>query len=313
MRRRTKVSQGSATTWQVKNEGRLVEVEASGAPHGTPVFLLHGTPGSRRGPKPRGSVLYRLGVRLICHSRPGYGGSTRKPDRTVADAASDVLAIADDLGLDQFAVVGRSGGGPHALACAALIPERVARTAVLVSVAPADAIGLDWYLGMSEENIAEYTTADADTSMLLQRLRVKADRLKADPESMVRELREQMSDPDRRVVDDIAIRRLLTITYQEALKHGPYGWIDDVVALRAHWGFSFDAITGPVRLWHGANDTFSPVSHTHWLAKQISHAEVRVQSDTAHFGAVEILPEMLPWLTAWDDRLVPVVQPANAG
>src|SRR5690606_24912106 len=102
----------SATTWQVRSEGRLVEVEVSGAPHGTPVFLLHGTPGSRRGPKPRGSVLYRLGVRLICYNRPGYGGSTRRPDRTVADAARDVLAIADDLGIDQFAVVGRSGGGP---------------------------------------------------------------------------------------------------------------------------------------------------------------------------------------------------------
>ena len=99
---------------------RLLTIDVSGAPDGAPVFLLHGTPGSRNGPKPRSSVLYRLGVRLICYDRPGYGGSSRVPDRRVADAARDVEMIADKLKLGRFAVVGRSGGGPHALACSAL-------------------------------------------------------------------------------------------------------------------------------------------------------------------------------------------------
>src|SRR5215469_3490909 len=110
-------------------------VESWGAPKGRPVFLLHGTPGSRRGPRPRASVLYRLGVRLIGYDRPGYGASDRRPGRQVGDAAADVRAIADALGLDRFAVVGRSGGAPHALACAALLSGRVTRVAAMVGLA----------------------------------------------------------------------------------------------------------------------------------------------------------------------------------
>ena len=105
-------------------DGRQLSTQAYGDPDGKPVFLLHGTPGSRLGPHPRGAVLHRLGVQLIAFDRPGYGESDRREGRRVADAAADVLAIADAYGLDKFAVVGRSGGGPHALACAALLPDR---------------------------------------------------------------------------------------------------------------------------------------------------------------------------------------------
>ena len=286
-------------------DGRRLAVEVSGAQNGTPVFLLHGTPGSRFGPKPRSSVLYRLGVKLICYDRPGYGGSERHVGRAVADAAADVEDIADCLDLDRVAVVGRSGGGPHALACAALLPNRVVRTAVLVSLAPADAPGLDWFGGMIDANVSEYSAADNDSSMLAERLRLKADRTLSNPESLLELLRAQMTDPDKRVVNDVAIRRLLADTYAEALKDGPYGWIDDVFALRGAWGFPLESITTPVRLWHGADDNFAPVSHTRWLAGKIPGAEVQVQSGTAHFGAVEVLPEMFAWLTAWhDDALV---------
>ena len=124
-----------------------------------PIFLLHGTPGSRLGPHPRSSVLHRLGVQLIAFDRPGYGESDRMAGRQVADVAADVLAIADAYGLDRFAVVGRSGGGPHALACAALLPERVTRAAVLVGLAPHGAAGLDWFDGMAESNVTEFTAA----------------------------------------------------------------------------------------------------------------------------------------------------------
>ncbi len=113
-------------------DGRHLSTQTYGDPDGKPVFLLHGTPGSRLGPHPRGTVLHRLGVRLIAFDRPGYGDSDRFQGRRVADAATDVLAIADAFGLDKFAVVGRSGGGPHALACAALLPDRLTKVAVLV-------------------------------------------------------------------------------------------------------------------------------------------------------------------------------------
>jgi pimeloyl-ACP methyl ester carboxylesterase len=293
------VSQDRASRNQVEaRDGRVLTFQVTGDPAGSPVFLLHGTPGSRLGPKPRGSVLYRRGVMLISYDRPGYGGSTRHPKRSVADAADDIAAIADSLDLDRFAVVGRSGGGPHALAAAGLLPDRVSRTAVLVGIAPFDANGLDWLGGMTDANVREYETADSDWSKHVERLRLLADRARRDPESMVDVLKTQMTDPDLRVVDDIAIRRLLTETYVEALRQGPFGWIDDVSAFRSGWGFRLPEITGPVLLWHGADDNFSPVSHARWLAGQIPGAEIQIQARTAHFGAVEVLPEILSWLVA---------------
>jgi pimeloyl-ACP methyl ester carboxylesterase len=289
-------------------DGRGLRLECSGDPAGRPVFLLHGTPGSRIGPKPRASVLYRLGVRLICYDRPGYGGSDRQPDRRVADAAADIEAIADNLGIGTFALIGRSGGGPHALAAAALLPERVSRAVILVGLAPADAQELDWFGGMTDTNVHAYTAANVDRSRLVERLRLQADRARRDPESLVDVLRGQMTDPDLRVVDNIVIRRLLAEAYAEALRHSPYGWIDDVLALRSDWGFAPQRIEPPVLLWHGADDNFNPASHTRWLASRIPGAEARVQAQTAHFGAVQVLPEMLAWLvgrggTAGSERI----------
>jgi pimeloyl-ACP methyl ester carboxylesterase len=294
-----RVSQDRVSRHQIETrDDRVLTFDVTGHPEGSPVFLLHGSPGSRIGPKPRGSVLYRLGIQLICYDRPGYGGSTPKPKRTVADAAYDIEDIARALRLDRFAVVGRSGGGPHALAAAALLPEKVSRTAVLVGLAPSDAEGLDWLSGMTDGNVREYETAENDWPKHVERLRLLADRARRDPEFMVDNLRRQMTAADRQVVDDIAIRKLLTETYVEAFTQGPFGWIDDVAAFRSTWGFQLADIQGPVLLWHGADDNFSPVSHARWLAERIPQAEIRVQESTAHFGAVEVLPEVLNWLVA---------------
>ncbi|WP_432843810.1 alpha/beta fold hydrolase [Dactylosporangium sp. CA-092794] len=273
-------------------------VAVSSAETGIPVFLLHGTPGSRSGPRPRSDKLYMLGIRLISYDRPGYGGSSRHPGRSVADAADDVRAIADALGLDRFAVVGRSGGAPHALACAARMPDRVTRTAALVGLAPANAEGLDWYDGMTDGNVQEYTTAEADLVALTEQLHERARRTADDPDWFLDFLRDQMTEADKRVVRGLPIRRQLLHSYREALRCGPYGWVDDVLAFGKDWGFDFADITGPVLLWHGAEDNFSPAGHTRWLARQIPHAEVRVQLRTAHFGALEVLPEILSWLAS---------------
>ncbi|WP_308042455.1 alpha/beta hydrolase [Micromonospora sp. PLK6-60] len=281
----------------VTPDGRRLAVETSGAPDGPAVFLLHGTPGSRSGPRPRPVVLYRLGVHLVCYDRPGYGDSDRREGRRVADAAADVAAIADDLGLERFAVVGRSGGGPHALACAALLPERVTRAAVLVGLAPAGSPDLDWYAGMADANVDDFGLADEDAAELRLSLTLRAQDAQRDPVTLLEFLRPQLTEPDIRVVDDVTIRRLLAAMYAEALRHGPDGWIDDVLALRRGWGFDLGAIRAPVRLWHGEQDRFTPVAHSRWLADRITNAEVQVQPGAAHFGAVEILPQTLAWLT----------------
>jgi pimeloyl-ACP methyl ester carboxylesterase len=292
------VSQERASELDVKSDdGRILRVQVSGDRNGVPIFLLHGTPGSRSGPRPRHSVLYRLGVQLISYDRPGYGGSTRQPDRKVVDAAHDVARIATELKLGRFAVVGRSGGGPHALACAAKLTDQLVRVAVLVSLAPAEA-GLDWFQGMTSSNVHAYQTADADSPMLTEQLRLRADRTLSDPQFLLNQVRTAGRRADIRVVDDVAMRRLLADTYVEGLKEGPYGWIDDVFALRQPWGFDLAEIKVPVRLWHGEDDSFSPVSHTRWIADRIPGAEMQVQPGAAHFGAVEILPQILAWLKA---------------
>jgi pimeloyl-ACP methyl ester carboxylesterase len=275
---------------------RRVAVDSWGSPTGMPVFLLHGTPGSKTGPRPRSSVLYRLGVRLVSYDRPGYGGSDPHPGRTVADAAADVAAIADELGLDSFGVVGRSGGGPHALACAALLRDRVRAVACLVGLAPSNAEDLDWYAGMVQSNVDEFKTAEVAAHKIRSFLDSRAQRIREDPEELLRVLMPDLRGPDKRVIADIAIQRLLADTYQDAVREGGDGWIDDVVAFRRPWHFDPATIKVPVLLWHGEDDVFSPVGHTSWLARQIPGSVLAVQRDASHFSALEILPSVLAWI-----------------
>ena len=293
------------------DQRRLLAFEEWGAPRGYPVFLMHGTPGSRNGPRPRASVLYRLGIRLICYDRPGYGQSGLLRSRSVADAALDVLAIADELDLNSFSVVGRSGGGPHALACAASekLGARLQGVAVLVSLAPADADGLAWYDGMSGSNTERYTAASdpAAINTIATDLIDRARNIRDDPEFLLRFLHPELTEPDRRVVEDVGIRQLLTDTYAEALRCGAVGWINDVLAFRKPWGFDLGAIKIPTLLWHGQDDVFSPAAHTRWLASQIpaEYCTVELQPGAAHFHAVEVLPRVLAWLkstSAGSDR-----------
>jgi pimeloyl-ACP methyl ester carboxylesterase len=277
-------------------DARQLAVRVSGNPTGHPVIYLHGTPGSRVGPFPLERVLYELGVRLVSFDRPGYGGSDRQPGRRVADVAHDVEAIADELGLATFAVVGRSGGGPHALACAALLGGRVTRAGVLVSLAPREAEGLDWFAGMSASNVREFTTAGSEPERLIETLAQVAGQVQADPTSLVPALGPEMPAADRRVVADKGIRQLLVKNFAEALRESAAGWFDDDLALITPWGFDPSEIQVPVLLWHGENDQFSPAAHTRWLARRIPGAELWVGPDAAHFGALEVIPDVLSWL-----------------
>src|ERR1700722_14840515 len=188
----------------------------SGNPSGHPVFILHGTPGSRVGPFPKSRVLYELGVRLISFDRPGYGGSDRLDSRRVADVVPDGGGIADMLEVGRCAVLGRSGGGPHALACAALLPDRVTRAGVLVSLAPWAAEGLDWFAGMTESNARAYTMAASAPGLLPPQLVQPPAQIKATPASHVTALGPETPAADRRVVADAGIRGLLGQNYAEA-------------------------------------------------------------------------------------------------
>jgi pimeloyl-ACP methyl ester carboxylesterase len=276
---------------------RVLAVDERGEPGGKPVFLLHGTPGSRVGPLPRASVIYRLGVRLITYDRPGYGMSDRRFGRTVADVAEDVAAIADALELDSFAVIGRSGGAPHALACAALLPGRMTRAAALVTLAPPEAEGLDWFRGMAASNVIEHTTAASGSGPITALLAPAAALVRADPTSLVPGLDDDLPEPDRNVVADYGIRRMLAHNFAEALRSSTAGWVDDALAFCSPWGFDPQSITVPTLLWHGDADVFSPVEHSRWLGRRIPGATVVIQEGAAHFGALQVLPDVLAWVT----------------
>lgn len=279
-------------------------MDSVGAPHGVSIFLLHATPGSRSGPRPRSSVLYRLGVRLICYDRPGYGESDRVTARSVADAASDVATIADSLNIERFSVVGHASGGPHALACAALLRERVQSAAILVGLAPWDAEGLNWTLGMTESKVREYSDANIDIVNLIASLTEQAEQVRDDPEGMLRLLFPEFRSRAGSAVDDIVIRNQLIYSYSEAMRHGMDGWIDDTLALVRPWGFDLSAIVAPVLLWHGTDDELSPVAHSFWLAKRIKTAEIQVNTGAVHSDAVQALPGVLTWVKKrWADEL----------
>ncbi|MFD9423458.1 MULTISPECIES: alpha/beta fold hydrolase [unclassified Streptomyces] len=281
-------------------DGRHLMVERLGDPRGRPVFLLHGMPGSRLGPAPRGMVLYQRHTQLIAYDRPGYGGSDRHAGRRVIDGVEDVRAIADSLGLERFAVVGRSGGAPHALACAALMPDRVTRTAALVGLAPWDAEGLDWFEGMAASNVLAYSTAAADPDGLAESFIIRSAEIRQNPVRLLDDLRRELTDSDRVVVNDAGIRSMLLRNYREGLRTSAYGWIDDAIALCRPWGFDPASITGPVMLWHGEKDVFTPVGHTRWLAGQIPGVTAVLEPAAAHFDALSALPGILNWLL--DDR-----------
>ena len=279
-------------------DGRRLAVRELGDPSGAPVFFMHGTPGSRVGPHPRAALLFQRGVRYIAYDRPGYGWSDRLPLRTVAHSAADVKTIADVLGISRFSVVGRSGGGPHALACAAMMPDRVDRVAVLVGLAPRHAEGLDWYAGMTESNRREYTLAESGVLALARVIEALAERIRNDPKQLLRNLRSELPLPDRRVVADSGIKTGLERNYVEALRQHGAGWVDDARSFTQDWGFDPTDILVPALLWHGAQDVLSPLAHTRWLARAIRGAEEQIAEDAAHFSALEaMIEDALPWLT----------------
>lgn len=264
-------------------DGRVLEVALAGPPDGKPLFSHHGTPGAADAFEPLVAVGAERGLRHILYSRPGYGRSARHPGRTVASCVIDVAEIADALGYDRFYSLGGSGGGPHSIACAALLPDRVIAAASIASPAPVDAAGLDWTAGMGEENVEELAASRAGDHELADFLgRQAQEMLGASGDEIIAALGDLVSDADRRALTGELAEFLVRET-NHSLMSGVWGWFDDDRAFLGDWGFDLDDIRAPLDLWHGGQDRFVPVAHGEWLAEHLP-ARAHIRPDEGHLS-----------------------------
>lgn len=266
----------------VVRDGRTLHAYDTGG--GDLVVLWHGgTPNLGAPPVPLFAAGDRLGIRWIGYDRPGYGGSTPAPGRDVASAAADAAAVADALGVGRFATMGHSGGSPHALACAALLPGRVSAVVAASGLAPYGSDGLDWFAGMAPAGVAALRAAVAGRA--------------------ARERYVRTADPDADIgflpVDEEALGSdwawFLDVV-RPALANGPGPLIDDDLATVSPWGFDPADVPAPVLVLHGAADRMVPAAHGRWLAGRCPDAELRLVPDAGHVSVLRSAPDTLAWL-----------------
>ncbi len=278
-------------------DGRVLKVLEDGDRMGRPVLVHNGMPNSRLLFAPDVRSAQRLGIRLISYDRPGYGGSTRRPGRSVADCAEDVRTIARALDIDRLGVWGVSGGGPHAIACAALLPDLVTSVGVLASVAPWGAEGLDYFAGTGEWNVEQVSLMLEDPAAA--RARCEDNRV----QTLTQTLPELMESLKTLLapVDAAALTGELGQYVIDATRSGMAtssdGWWDDGLAILEPWGFEFGSIRTPVLLLHGRHDRFVPFAHGEWLARTIPGVEARLTDDDGHLTlTTHHLDEVHSWL-----------------
>ncbi len=249
---------------------------------GTVVFWHHGTPNIGAPPEPLFADADRLGIRWVGYDRPGYGGSSPHPGRDAATSAGDAAAVADALGIQRFAVMSHSGGGPHALACAALLSDRVAAAVVVAGPAPYGAQGLDWFAGMAPAGVASLMAA------------VQGRAAKHAYEATAAE-----DDPGFTPEDIAALRgewSWFMKVVGPAVAAGPGGLIDDDLATVGPWGFDLARVWAPTVILHGGRDRVVPCAHGEWLARHCPTASLWPRPDDGHLSVLSAAPGALEWL-----------------
>ena len=263
-------------------DGRTLAVAEAGAAGGPVLLSQHGSPGSGRLYRTEIEAAQRLGVRLLAYDRPGYGGSTPHPGRDIADAAEDVAAILDALGAERFATYGWSGGGPHALACAALLEGRCVAAATVAGVAPSDQPDLEFTAGMGEGNVGEFGAAREGREPLEVLLRGEAAGLASvTADQLAEAIAPHLSPPDAAVLAGELAEHMHAMILG-GLAPGIDGWLDDDLAFVKPWGFDVSAIDVPVSVWQGGDDLMVPGAHGRWLAAHVAGAESRLLPDEGH-------------------------------
>jgi pimeloyl-ACP methyl ester carboxylesterase len=267
------------------DDGRVLSCCQWGPAEGEPLFVLHGSPGSRF-LRHREEVYQRAGAWVITYDRPGYGASTRLPGRQVSHAAADVVSIADQLGLGRFGVCGISGGGPHALAVAARHPDRVRRCATVVSLGPYGVPGLDFFASMSAADRQEWAWIQQGEQALVEHM-------VPDLVSWIDTL--DTEQPPEGMTD--WVRRMLVQAFREAFAPGPGGFVDDFRSFVQPWGFDVAEVAAPTRIMVASEDK-SSLAHGQWLAGHIPGAQLVIVPG-GHLGPRDKEEELLiAWLAS---------------
>ncbi len=259
-------------------DGRSLEVATIGEPSGHTVLVHHGTPSSARWAKTLTPMTNGGGLFLVTTSRAGYGKSSRLEGRDVASVVSDARLALDYLGRGDYAVVGWSGGGPHALACAALDAPRCRAAWSLAGVVPTT-VDFDWTDGMGPENVAEFALAQEGGPEYEAEMAAAGGAFGAATKDNVVELfGGLLSDPDKAVFESEASREEFAANMRQAFENGWRGFFDDDRAMMKDWGFDPTAITVPVAVWFGDQDLMVPRTHGEWLVENLP-------TSTKHFFA----------------------------
>ncbi len=265
-------------------DGRSLGYAEYGDPAGKAVFFFHGIPGSRLSWHTDPSLATSLGIRLIAPERPGYGLSDFQPGRTLLDWPDDVLALADALGLARFAVVGVSGGGPYAAACAFKIPHRLTAAAIVSGGAPLNAPAA--VAGMSRLRRINIALVLKVPWLVHQVARweawqtARAVRRNAGRFLDRRAARAPASD--RAILARADIRALFIENYAEAYRAGLRGHAWDIVVFMRPWGFRLEDIAVPVHLWHGGKDQTTPLSMGQYMASAIPRCRAHFLPEEGH-------------------------------
>jgi pimeloyl-ACP methyl ester carboxylesterase len=279
-------------------DGRTLEYADSGPSAGRTLLFHHGTPGSASQARFLLAACAEREVRLVTMTRAGYAQSTRRRGRAVADVAADTAALLDALAIERAVVGGASGGGPHSLACAALLPDRFDAALVVAGVAPYAAEGLDFLAGMGEDNVTEFTAALGGDGPLREFLEGELPGIKeATAAGLIRSLRSLLPAVDVACLTG-EVGEDLANGMGHAVSAGVDGWLDDDYAFLEPWGFDLSAITIPVCLWQGDADLMVPFAHGKWLARALPIARVHLEPGEGHLsisvgGIGRMLDELL--------------------
>jgi pimeloyl-ACP methyl ester carboxylesterase len=274
------------------HDGRTLAWRWWGEPDGIPVLRLQGTPGSRLYRHPDPKVQRDLGVRYLLADRPGYGGSSRKPGRGIAELSDDLAALLDYHKLDRVPVMGTSGGGPHALAVAARQPERISAVSVIVGGSRLHPDEVSRLVGV---NAAGYAAAERgwdDLHTLLVQVRERL----LGKEGMAGVLADAPPE-DRAIMQTPAWQKTSRANTAEALRQGAEGWADESMAMHHEWDFEPETITATVTWWHGDNDKNAPLTAARRAAARLRQVDLRIWRNEGHFASLtheaEIVEELL--------------------